>query len=49
LTKNATLGEITSLEELVSLLMQKNAIPAATMQALWDIFGTFFAIRTQVF
>jgi hypothetical protein len=39
LTLKANLGEVTSLEELMTELMKKHLIGNSIVQALWDIFG----------
>ncbi|XP_004345622.1 condensin XCAP-D2 chain [Capsaspora owczarzaki ATCC 30864] len=39
LTQGATLGDLTSLEEMVLLLVQSGAISSLTMRVLWDVFA----------
>ncbi|KYR02972.1 condensin-2 complex subunit D3 [Tieghemostelium lacteum] len=39
LTKNANLGEITSLEELVNEFQKKSLVHPKVVQALWDLFS----------
>lgn len=44
LTEKANLGELTSLEELMSELNKKAYINPEVVNVLWDIFGTFFSL-----
>lgn len=41
LTVKATLGELTSLEELLTEMMKKQYIDQSVIQILWEIFGKF--------
>eukprot|EP01132_Coremiostelium_polycephalum_P010173 gene10173-12479_t len=47
LTKDASLGEITSLEEVINELMKKDLVPPAVHNALWDIFSGKVRNMTQ--
>eukprot|EP01103_Thecamoeba_quadrilineata_P010866 TRINITY_DN2462_c0_g1_i1.p1 TRINITY_DN2462_c0_g1~~TRINITY_DN2462_c0_g1_i1.p1 ORF type:complete len:1011 (+),score=148.98 TRINITY_DN2462_c0_g1_i1:371-3403(+) len=39
MTTDASLAELTSLEELITILSKKNTMPPSVIQALWDIFA----------
>lgn len=41
LTIKASLGELTSLEELLAEMTKKQLIESSVIQVLWEIFGTF--------
>lgn len=41
MTKNATLGYLTSLEEFVIVVMNKKLISPGVTEVLWQIFGKF--------
>jgi len=47
LTIGATLGELTSLEELLFLLMKEKHVTYGIVEVLWDIFGK--SIKTELF
>lgn len=49
LTTNANLGELTSLEELITELTKKKYITPSVVQALWDIFGKLFHLVFIIF
>lgn len=41
LTFNTTLAELTSLEELLGVVMTENKLPPAVIEKLWAVYGTF--------
>ena len=51
MTYNATLAELTSLEEMMRQLMDEGSIPDEVVSMLWNVYGTrlnsFLALHTD--
>ncbi len=48
LTVKATLGELTSLEELTTQMAKQGLISTHVIQSMWDIFGKFFLLSLSI-